>query len=861
MELSIQDREALSTVDGSLAESSEVTKEDLNKLTLDQLKNLKGKLPENSSLLAQLNNLQADVQNNPTSSDSTQQQSSSTAYDQSEIGGNSAVSKGDNSTDNSQTSSSDTDQNPPENDIQESADMQSLKVKIAQLESERGQKDAEQALQKKVAEKRSEGYTDLYILSRLMAYGVISSNPIPAQGKILSKVFGWNIIPAYNSMAFLSKKSGELNGVWRDALVKKLGTEEKYVKMLKEMIESTDTHLKWTTLNSEVTRLKGIDQTLSILDEIKKELQKNPIDHLKVSSEFEKYIRMSGQYIKLDDTARGTIKTDLNTKLTTLTQKITAAENDVTAKKTELQRLFDKNITTNKDIADLKIKEKEAKDKLNDEHQRLAVEDIQKSSAFTAKWVDTKALLNDARANPQSYVSESDTRLATLKSSYDTARSNVSSKTWKLKSQKTIDKAQKDLDKAEKTHTSLLVDQTTKWPKYADLIHKLDLIDATTDVDVKARLQGEFSRTYATVNPNHLDGWMTHPEAADYDNLNKIKKGDPGKIGNTTVSKYDRIAAVDRVITAEKAKNAHIDPIRTSLSLSEKADAQKLKWYVDEIHDKIEQINKLAQDKVTALSNDPKIHSAEEFHTEANKILHEANDLVEKYNKWVMKKYGDTTKQLTPLAKADLDKMLIQSTKAEKLMAANGWMDGKIMDTRVAKWAFGGMMLFALGQSGIQIGKWIMNKDTAAVQEGAVNLTDTAIGFIPVAWGAYDIITSAGFAVKWLATWHGKATDWNGKEMSWGELGTRVWFGVLGLIPYVGTVAKAARAAKLAEGSIDAAKAVKDIQRIDQVTEASKLTMKTWAAWMVLITWYHVLAPIPKWGYALATRDWSWKSE
>lgn len=138
-------------------------------------------------------------------------------------------------------------------------------------------------------------------------------------------------------------------------------------------------------MNSEVTRLKGIDQTLSILDEIKKELQKNPIDHLKVSSEFEKYIRMSGQYIKLDDTARGTIKTDLNTKLTTLTQKITAAENDVTAKKTELQRLFDKNITTNKDIADLKIKEKEAKDKLNDEHQRLAVEDIQKSSAFTAK--------------------------------------------------------------------------------------------------------------------------------------------------------------------------------------------------------------------------------------------------------------------------------------------------------------------------------------------------------------------------------------------------------------------------------------------------------------------------------------------
>ncbi len=48
MGLTLQDREALSAIDDTLAQSSEVTDADLNQLTTDQLKDLKNKLPKNS---------------------------------------------------------------------------------------------------------------------------------------------------------------------------------------------------------------------------------------------------------------------------------------------------------------------------------------------------------------------------------------------------------------------------------------------------------------------------------------------------------------------------------------------------------------------------------------------------------------------------------------------------------------------------------------------------------------------------------------------------------------------------------------------------------------------------------------------
>lgn len=70
-----------------------------------------------------------------------------------------------------------------------------------------------------------------------MANGVFSTTPLAIESKIIKSAFGWNIIPVYNAMAGLTKKSIEWNGIGKDALIEKLGTEEKYAKMLREMIQ------------------------------------------------------------------------------------------------------------------------------------------------------------------------------------------------------------------------------------------------------------------------------------------------------------------------------------------------------------------------------------------------------------------------------------------------------------------------------------------------------------------------------------------------------------------------------------------------------------------------------------------------
>lgn len=99
-------------------------------------------------------------------------------------------------------------------------------------------------------------------------------------------------------------------------------------------------------------------------------------------------------------------------------------------------------------------------------------------------------------------------------------------------------------------------------------------------------------------------------------------------------------------------------------------------------------MNRLAQEKVAALGTDPKIQSGDEFYKAANTVLNDANETIRKYNEEVMKQYSDASRKLTPLGKADLDKMLISSVKAEKLMAINAWMDKKVMDKTITKGYF-----------------------------------------------------------------------------------------------------------------------------------------------------------------------------
>ena len=49
------------------------------------------------------------------------------------------------------------------------------------------------------------------------------------------------------------------------------------------------------------------------------------MDHKKVSAQFQEYLRLSGQYIKIDDAAHVAIKADLERKKADLATKLTDA--------------------------------------------------------------------------------------------------------------------------------------------------------------------------------------------------------------------------------------------------------------------------------------------------------------------------------------------------------------------------------------------------------------------------------------------------------------------------------------------------------------------------------------------------------
>lgn len=720
---------------------------------------------------------------------------------------------------------------------------------------------------------RAEWYTDLYILSRFISNGVFSAEKLETNSKFLKGIFGWNIIPVYNAMAYLSGKSAEWNGKGKDFLVEKLSNEEKYAKMLKQMIEWTHTHLQGTPLVTEVARLRWVDDTIRILGEIRVELEKDPkdMDHKKISAQFQEYLRLSGQYIKIDDTARTIIKSDLERKKADLATRVSTAQSAEEAAKNALKTLEDHNKQTQigirareRELANLNIPLTPAETKYKAKWASEAVLTLQSHVDWWFKDDTQKAaLIADAKIDPGKYIPNPDTHpnIRALHSTYEAAKGLYDSKTQEIETLKNsihttddIANKQAELEEAKKKHTELKAENAQKWPRYNSLLDLIGKIDATTDVTVKARLQAEFSKEYATANPTRLT-WATAAATAMYDEINKIKKWNPTGAVVPTVTPAQRTAAVDKAIASEKDKKKPIDATRSSLSLEEKANAEKLITYIDSIHDKITEVNRIAQEKVAALGTDPKIQSGDEFYKAANTILNDANDTIKKYNDAVMKQYGDATRQLTPLWKADLDKMLISSVKAEKLMAVNSWMDKKVMDRTVTKGYFGGMMLLALGSSALQVGKWIKNNDARAIGEWTVNLVDTGIWFIPVVWGFYDIWTSAIFAAKGYLSWAGAPTDWNGKKMTGAELATRVWFGVLWVIPYVGTLAKASKAAKLAEWSITATEAVRWVQKWDKASEWAQLVLKVWAWGMIAMEAVSIVHSVGKWWYDLAIQD------
>lgn len=162
------------------------------------------------------------------------------------------------------------------------------------------------------------------------------------------------------------------------------------------------------------------------------------MDHRKISMQFQEYLRLSGQYIRIDDATRSIIKTDLEKKQADLATRVSAAQTAEEKAKKDLMDLEDHNKKTQIDIrarerelANLKITLDPAKDKFEKKWKSEAVLAVQATSDWAFKDDTQKAaLIDDAKADPGKYIPNPDTHanISALHSAYEVAKAPYDTK-------------------------------------------------------------------------------------------------------------------------------------------------------------------------------------------------------------------------------------------------------------------------------------------------------------------------------------------------------------------------------------------------------------------------------------------------
>lgn len=180
------------------------------------------------------------------------------------------------------------------------------------------------------------------------------------------------------------------------------------------------------------------------------------------------------------------------------------------------------------------------------------------------------------------------------------------------------------------------------------------------------------------------------------------------------------------------------------------------------------------------------------------------NSEIERYNSDARAKYGAAAATLTPLQLDSLhaqsklwgffDAMNTGTSKLESIGSTKA--GGKAM-----RGVYGALTLAGLGQIGVTTAN-------SGLKQWAIDAADMGIGFIPVVWGAYDILVGAGQWIKWKELTSERA-------VSWTDALKRMGFWVLWLIPIAGQIFKAA--AKW-EKLVEVARKVAVVERTAQIT-------------------------------------------
>ena len=244
-----------------------------------------------------------------------------------------------------------------------------------------------------------------------------------------------------------------------------------------------------------------------------------------------------------------------------------------------------------------------------------------------------------------------------------------------------------------------------------------------------------------------------------------------------------------------------------------KSSLENIEWKIKSLHTEASRI-------MTEFDRQAGTGDAEALRKKATLEIGKINTEIERLNNDARAKYWAATTLLTPV---QVDSLHKASPLAGFFWALNSWVQvaekvgsshawGKAM-----RWVYGTLTLVGLGQIGVTTAN-------AGLRQWAIDAADMAIGFVPVVWGAYDILVGL-----WQAAKGSELTS--DRKVERLDALKRIWFGMLWLVPIAG---QAVKAWVKWEKIVEVARKVAVVERAAEVTGKVMVLNEAKNLWVAL---------------------------
>jgi len=720
---------------------------------------------------------------------------------------------------------------------------------------------------------RSQGFTDLYIVSRLLQLGVGPTSTGGASPQIekgfikrpisigKKTLYYWE-----NSAATIQKMFRTVDTTFLDWMYKGAWVEKKHVDLMLRQLDTMRDSLSTEGMKHYIDTRKALINASSLLSQVEIEAAKTTPDQKVLEKLLREYAWATEQYNKFNLVGRTpefhSLKANVTNELNAISTDTSRIESDL-KRWEKRQKLWEEHglRTLDRKIlsTDHNFKRQENIFAEKEKILNLAKTPIRSLEQNLLIW------LKDELDDLEKELAEHNRRGGAWAGARPSAeiRNDIRLKKWEIRTKNGIITSIEDW-----THSDLVSEKTAFDNAKSDLDilqqKKTRLSSSKKALEVKLTTQKEENIKLGT---KYTEAQAKLSRLSDLDEMKRlldviesnpdpIEQGKAERVLQKMRSDIDPTSplhvALNGTDTTTRRQAIEIEKTRrtkeslllqwaelpTWMSEKQKEKILKARERIGDIYSQVDNLHKQAGDITKALETDPKIATADQFTKEANIKIGAVNDKITKLSPLIDDVIRDVGTAFPELKRDDVIKqlkvpILPNAGWATWMKKWNNSIETRAVNSKVWRWVFGALMIVGAGHAAYDgfTKEWV--KGTAK------ELSDIGLWFIP----GYDLaVAIKGETLAGVPGVQGRKLT---KEERW----IRAGFWVLSIIPIVGTWAKAiatsAKVINLADKVADGVKVSNVIVKTtDWLTDAARLTSHAATLWIVGSAAYNMAAPV-----------------